>query len=204
MTEAPQRSDEGTALGHRPTGGRSGAGLAARVRAGDAEAFRALFDAHFGELLRHALRFVHAREQAEDVVHDVFLRLWERRGGIDPEANLRAYLFAAVAHRSLDALKRRRLEDRWATEGRAMSGDAGAIAPPDVEQRLESEELATQLRRAIARLPGQQRAVMVLRWHRQMSHREIATALGIAPKTVAIHMGRALKALRAMLPRLLR
>lgn len=170
--------------------------LVERIKLGDAGAFRELFDACYEPLQRCAHRMLRSREEAEDVVHDVFLRVWRQRERLDPACNIRAYLYAAARNRARDTLRRRRMEDDLADpsemeDGRAVDAEGSAA--------LEIEETAEAIRRAVEALPLRQRQVITLRWRRQMSYAEIAAELRIAEKTVGIHMGRALRRLRAML-----
>ena len=173
--------------------------LVERIKLGDADAFRELFDACYEPLQRCAHRMLRSREGAEDVVHDVFLRVWRQRDRLEPACNLRAYLFAAARNRALDCLRRRQMEEGWsdaeAASAMAELADAGA----DADTALEIEETAHAIRRAVEALPLRQRQVMTLRWRRQLSYAEIAAELKISEKTVGIHVGRALRRLRELL-----
>jgi RNA polymerase sigma-70 factor (family 1) len=179
--------------------------LVARIRLGDAAAFRALFERFFEPLHRYALRLLRSREDAEDVVHDVFLRLWRQRDRLEPARDVRAYLYAAARNGALDRLRRRRLEEGWSEGGAPPRASAdGAATEAEVESAIESEETAEAIRRAVEALPPRQREIILLRWRRQMSYAEIAAELRIAEKTVGIHVGRALRRLRATLAWMLR
>jgi RNA polymerase sigma-70 factor (ECF subfamily) len=181
--------------------------LVARIRLGDAEAFRRLFDAFYEPLHRYAHHMLRSREEAEDVVHDVFLRVWDQRERLDPACNVRAYLHAAARNRALDCLRRRRLEQRWRRDDPPSPdeerGTVDAGGEGDAESAIEAGEVTEAIRRAVEALPPRQRQVIVLRWRRQMSYAEIAAELQIAEKTVGIHMTRALQRLRGVLSSLL-
>ena len=173
--------------------------LVERIRRGDAGAFRELFESCFEPLRRYAYRMLRSREEAEDVVHDVFLRVWRQRDRLEPACSLRAYLFAAARNRALDRLRRRRMEEGWSDAEAASATGEQADAEANADAALEIEETADAIRRAVEALPLRQRQVITLRWRRQMSYAEIAAELKIAEKTVGIHVGRALRRLRAML-----
>jgi RNA polymerase sigma-70 factor (ECF subfamily) len=70
---------------------------------------------------------------------------------------------------------------------------------PDPQEELTSQETAAAIQRAVDSLPPRQREILQLRWQRQASYDKIAQALGISPKTVAVHISRALQHLREML-----
>jgi RNA polymerase sigma-70 factor, ECF subfamily len=159
---------------HRDIGGEpdDGSGSPAAI------AFGRLFGLHFQELYRYAYRYVRSEETAYDLVNEAFLRIWSHRSRVaigGPTA--RSYLYTTVRYQALDHLRRRRIED----------------------QELTARETAAELQQAVDALPRRQRQVVLLRWQQQASYDQIAEALGISPKTVAIHVGRAIQRLREIL-----
>jgi RNA polymerase sigma-70 factor (family 1) len=162
----------------------------------EVEAFKRLFDTHFEQLYRYALRYLRSAEEANDVVHDVFLQMWRHRQRIGLERDLRTYLYATTRNHALDRLKRRKVEDRF------RERQQGTILQekPGAESELESRELAATIQRAIDTLPPRQREVLRLRWQQHLTYEEIAKTLNISPKTVAIHLSRGLQHLREALP----
>jgi RNA polymerase sigma-19 factor, ECF subfamily len=177
---------------------------AAQLGAGDVEAFRHLFDVYFDRLYRYALRYLRAPEEAKDLVHDVFLQMWRHRRRIGLERDLRSYLYASVRNHALDRLKHRRVEDRFIERrAAALAGEDPATDSTDAARDLESRELAASIQQAIDSLPRRQREVLQLRWQRHLSYEDVAKELNISPKTVAVHLSRALEHLREMLPGLL-
>ncbi len=171
------------------------------VSADDAREIRRLFDAHVEELTRYAYRYLKSIEESKDVVHDAFFRLWCHREEINPRAGARAYLYTTVRNLALDHLRRRGVEARWRGRVRESAGDDALIAPDDPDRDLAISELSSAVREAVAALPVRQREVLLLRWHRQADYDEIARTLGISPKTVSIHVGRAFVSLRKVLAR---
>jgi len=164
-------------------------------------AFRQLFDLHFGELYRFVYRYVQSVETAKDLVHEAFLRLWQQRDKVDlggPTA--RSYLYTIARYQSLDHLRRRRVELRWQRQyADPVMVDEVAVLAADPHSEFAGKEIAVAIERAVDSLPPRQREVLLLRWQRQASYDEIAQALGISPKTVAVHLGRAIQHLREML-----
>lgn len=169
------------------------------------EAFRALFEAHAGELRRYAQRIVRSRDAAEDVVQDVFLRLWLAWGRIEVGPGTRAYLYATTRARALDAVSRLRLDavrrDRllaWDADDQEMevSGDGDLVV-------VDAGVITRAIDRVVEGMPPRQRAVALLRVRHRRSTAEIARELGISPRTVEVHVARSTRALRAQLPALL-
>jgi RNA polymerase sigma-70 factor (ECF subfamily) len=164
-------------------------------------AFRQLFDLHFAELYRFVYRYVQSVEAAKDLVHEAFLRLWQQRDKVDlggPTA--RSYLYTIARYQSLDHLRRRRVELRWQRQySDPVMVDHGAALAADPHEEFADKETAAAIQGAVDSLPRRQREVLLLRWQRQASYEEIAQALGISPKTVAVHLSRAVQHLREML-----
>jgi RNA polymerase sigma-70 factor (ECF subfamily) len=167
----------------------------------EATAFRRLFELHFEELYRFAYRYVRSVETAKDLVHEAFLRLWRQRSQVDlGGSTARSYLYTIVRYQSLDHLRRRRVEERWQREYVApLVTDQGAALATDPDQEFTARETAAAIQQAVDALPRRQRQVLLLRWQQQASYDQIAETLGISPKTVAIHVGRAIQRLREIL-----
>jgi RNA polymerase sigma-70 factor, ECF subfamily len=169
-----------------------------------AVAFRRLFEQHFGELYRFAYRYVRSAETAKDLVHEAFLRLWRQRAQVDltgPTA--RSYLYTIVRYQSLDHLRHRRIEERWRQEYAApIMAEHGTVMAAGPDGSFEAGEIATAIQRAVDTLPRRQQQVLLLRWQHQASYEQIAASLGISPKTVAVHIGRAIQRLRELLAQL--
>ncbi len=177
---------------------------AARTRqlgAGDADAFKRLFDMYFDRLYRYVFRYLQSAEESQDVVHDVFLQIWRQRRRIGLERDLRTYLYATARNHALDRLKHRKVEQRFQERrGAALAAEQGVGSAPNPENELEARELSAALQKAIDGLPRRQREVLQLRWQGPLSHDAVAKLLGISPKTVAVHLARALQHLRRSLP----
>jgi RNA polymerase sigma-70 factor, ECF subfamily len=141
------------------------------------------------------LRFVGSAEVAQDLVQDLFLRLWNTRGPRDAVRLTRPYLYVAARNRALKYLRHRRVVSSWIARV-ALEEPPSAATPEDL---LLRDELDEAVRRAIARLPARCRAIFVLRRRDQMSYREIAARLGVSLGTVKSQMWRATLRLREQL-----
>jgi RNA polymerase sigma-70 factor (family 1) len=187
-------------------GGDDGSALLERLTAGDSAAFEILFARYFNRLRRYAYGFTRSWTEAEDLVHDVFLRLWRRRLPLVGVRDLNAYLYRITRNLALNHARRRAVEARWQAGEAAAHAAAlaeNATRAPDAEQRLASEERAAAVLCAVDSLAPRQRQVILLRWRDGKSLEEIAVILGISANTVEIHITRAHKHLRKLLPGLL-
>ena len=173
----------------------SASDLVARIRAGEEDAFAALFLEHYTALCQFVDSFVRAPDIAEEIVQAVFLRIWEHRRSWDPRAGPRAYLFASCRNQAVDALRHEQIVAQ--SVGRdAYLGIGRLSAPRLADTELEAEELADKLRSVVAELPERRRLVVILRWQHQLSNPEIARILGISVKGVEMQFSRALADLR--------
>ncbi|MGH7468601.1 MAG: RNA polymerase sigma factor [Longimicrobiales bacterium] len=164
--------------------------LLARLRAGDAHAYETIFRAYHARLCAFAFGYLQNHADADEVVQDFFLRLWQKREQLTIYSSLRAYLFAAVRNRVLNRSARARLEQRWLEEAGSDDPDVPDPAVPIVDLVHEAE-IAARVMAAIAQLPAGCRRVLVLRWQEQLGYAEIAEALGISVKGVENQLARA-------------
>ena len=165
------------------------------MRAGDAGAFEALYRALAPALCVFTRRFVQSTAVAEDVVHDLFLMLWQQRETLEVRGSVSTYLHTAARNRALNHLKHERIVARWESESHPEADDR----QPTVEEGLVEAELSVAVQDAVARLPDRPRLVFTMSRHQRMTHQQIADALGVTIKTVETHMGRALRLMRASL-----
>src|SRR6187551_761316 len=159
--------------------------------------FTSLYQATVVPLRRHLARILGNRNEAEDVAHDAYLRVYpviEKNHAEKPEA----VLYTTARRLAFNRLKRRRIAP-FAPEPPIEEFSASS-APGVVQQVMARQELQ-QLEQAIARLPEGCRAVLLLRKIELLSHQQIAARLGIAVSTVEKQHARALRLLRATLAR---
>lgn len=164
-----------------------------RIRAGDHDAFENLFHAYADALCTFAAQHVEGGRAAEDIVQEVFCDLWSRRAEWHPQGTVKAYLFRAVRNTALDRLKHRRVEQAWENEEKQRDRLSEQSGPVDA---LRHQELKQAMQQAVEDLPERRRLVYRMAHRHNMSYKEIAIALDIAPKTVENQMVRALKTLR--------
>ena len=160
-----------------------------RIRAGDTAAFQELFLRYGAVLCSFLNKYVHSRETAEDLVHDLFLALWQDRATWTPRGTIESYLFLAAKNRAYNYLRHERVEQRWQQRS-AREIEAGVEASPADEQ-LEAAERQAIVVQAIAELPERARAVATLRWVDGLTYPEIAQRLGMTVKGVEKGIARA-------------
>jgi RNA polymerase sigma-70 factor (ECF subfamily) len=167
----------------------------ARVRASDAVAFESMFRVYGEALCAFVSGYVRSRDEAQELVQDLFLWIWEHRYEWEVPGSLRNYLFKSARNRAISWLRHRQIEQSF--RARALHApDAPQSAAGRTDQRLVAGELALAIDRAIAQLPERCQEVFRLNRQQGLSYAEIAALLDLSVKTVEVHMGRALATLR--------
>jgi RNA polymerase sigma-70 factor (family 1) len=165
--------------------------LAAMAHSDDSRAFRAFFDYFYPDAYRMAFSYVREQETAEELTSDVFLKLWARRRTLTEVAHIRSYLLVAIKNHCLN-------HHRQKARPLLPLDDVPDMAAPDdanPEQATVWNDMYYQLAQIVETLPPRCRLIFRMVREQQRSYRDVADELGIAPKTVEIQMGIALKRL---------
>jgi RNA polymerase sigma-70 factor (ECF subfamily) len=159
----------------------------------DAQALQILFHRHYDGLCRYVFAILQCKHTTEEVVSDVFLKIWNQRHTLQVQTSLKAYLLISVRNMAIDYLRR---------QSRRRTVGADAIHPDlpcnyvSAHDQLVGDETASIVEAAIERLPRQGKAIFRLSRDGGMKYREIADHLGLSIKTVETHMTRSLVYLR--------
>ncbi|MGB3849969.1 MAG: RNA polymerase sigma-70 factor [Tunicatimonas sp.] len=173
------------------------ASLLHQLAQGNQQALQQLFDRHYVALCRVALRLVHRSEVAEEIVQDVFVYLWEKRGDWQITTSVGAYLARAVRNRCLNHLKSRAARYDWSEEIQDYQHPVDT-GPDDT---LQVAELTAALERILPQLPEKCGLVFSLIRYEERSYQEVADQLGVSVKAIEYHMGKALRLIRQHLVR---
>ena len=172
----------------------------ARVAAGDADAFATVIESHQERLLRLCERLLGDVEEARDAAQEVFLKVYRKAGEVRPQGQVYTWLYRIAVNHCLNKLRRRKLVRFLRWEG-SEEEEGPVFDPPDraadPAATLESRRRWQSTRRALARLPENQRAVLVLIRFEGMSYRQAAEVLGVTEGAVESRLVRAMRRLEA-------
>lgn len=155
-------------------------------------ALRPLYEMHLRPLHYFIVRIAKSRQLAEDVIQDVFIKIWETRSQIDPERPFKTYLYTIAKRHLLNLLKR-------ATHETFIIEEIGKYATQTentTDLQIEYSEHNVLLNEAIEKLPEQCKAVFLRCKMQGMTYKQTAEELGIAEGTVHSQMVKALRMIR--------
>ncbi len=166
--------------------------LLAKIGQGDSDAFKVIYDGYRKMVYSSALRLLRSEEQAEEVLQEVFMKLWLLRKDLVKVRHLESYLSTLVRNRCLNVLRRSALELK--AEGE-LSLD-WAEEHNETEERIILNEYHRILNQGLEQLPPKQREVYLLCYRQGLKYEQAARQLEISPLTVKTHMQAALRSLR--------
>lgn len=161
------------------------------IRAGDELAFKHLFESYFAPLCRFIHLYIPQPKTAEDIVVEIFAKIWEKRETWQIRVSIKAYLFQSARNRALNYL---RDNERFIS-----TGDFSTLEYLENEDTLEIRELQQLIEEAICSLPPKCREIFHKSRIENLSNKEIASQLQISVKAVEAQITRALKQIRRYL-----
>ncbi|MCU0455124.1 MAG: RNA polymerase sigma-70 factor [Bacteroidales bacterium] len=166
-----------------------------RIRQGDAGQFESLFRSSYVSLVRYAKIIIKDHDTAEEIVQDLFVRLWQDRQTLTIKSSLNGYLFRAVHNRCLHWISHSRVIEKHAME-MAAEEQPKAESPLEV---MQYGELQKKIAEVLEKLPERCGRIFNMNRFEGLKYTEIAEKLSISVKTVEAEMGRALKEFRKAL-----
>lgn len=166
--------------------------LLQQVSKGNEEAFRQLFDAYKNKLYFYILKITESEDVAEDVVQNIFFKLWINRANLIQVQNLNAYLYRMSHNHAINGLKQMARE----TLALAEINKQEAKSYNSADESVIHKDVQQLLNKAIEQLPTQQKLVFKMSWNQGLKQEEIAERLNISILTVKKHKGEALRKIR--------
>lgn len=160
----------------------------------DTEAFKELFVNFFAPLCVYAQRFIEDRNTCEDIVQEVFFRIWKNRKSLEIKSSVRNFLITNVKNSCIDNLRRKDVEETYLLKqaDKLLVGERS-------DEIYTTKELEEIINKSLARLPDKIRVVFEMSRFDGLTYSEIAIKNNISVKTVEAYMTKALKVLRVEL-----
>lgn len=158
---------------------------------GDLKAYEMFFKAHYNHLCNYANTFLKDKDEAEEVVQNAFMTLWEKRQTLQISGSVKSYMFSMVQNNCLNVLKHQKVKQKHASQVLASASEADFNEPV-----IQSVELEHRIFNALQKLPEKCRMIFKLSRFEELKYAEIADKLEISVKTVENQMGKALRLMR--------
>lgn len=162
------------------------------LKAGDNIAYTEIYNRYHGKLYIHVFNKMQSREDCKDVLHDLFISLWQNHAELEVHSTLSAYLYTAARYRVFDRISKKQVENKYLDSIRVFVEQGEYIT----DHRVRESQLRALIDREIAALPTKMKEIFNLSRKENLTHKQIATHLGLSEQTVKKQVQNALKILR--------
>ena len=166
------------------------------IKRGDIKEFEQFFKEFYTPLLSYANRFIEDKQDAEEIIQDLFFKLWDKRTKLEITSSLTSYLFRAVRNNCLQAIKHQKNKTKYQAYIKNQSKDYKESEPLE---SLQYSELNEKVISILSELPDRCQEIFKLNRFQGFKYKEIAVKLSISIKTVEANMSKALKHFRISL-----
>lgn len=163
------------------------------ISKGNSVVFKELFQEYYSVLCHFSERYVLDLAIAEDIVQEIFTKLWERKEGVVINTSIKSYLFQTTKNYSLNYIKHNAAQKKYEAHKKYVSKDSFFY------EAMEAEEINLFVYKAMDLLPPKCRQIFQMNLFEDKTHDEIAVEMGITKKTVYNQLGKALKIIREYL-----
>lgn len=180
--------------------------IIAGLQSGDEKTYIYVFRKYYISLCAYSRRYVGRKDVAEEIVSDVFYKIWENRKSLQIKVSIKSYLFQAVCNNSLYHLRKIKKEESLEDYFKDNSFEnIGFVSPFEEinEKSVLMEDISGRLEEIVDQLPGQQQKAFRLKRFEGKKNKEVAEIMGISVKTVEMHLSKAMLTLREKLKKYL-
>jgi RNA polymerase sigma-70 factor (family 1) len=165
------------------------------LKAGNQHAFAEIYDRYFGVLYLHAFNRLGDKDEAKDLVQELFTYLWSKRSTLEPKTNFSNYLYTWVRNKVLNEIAHRSVEEKY----RCFMATTITAGEALTDYRVRERQLAAIIEREVSALPPKMREVFELSRKHNLTYKEIGEKLDLTEQSVRSHVKNALKILRTRL-----
>jgi RNA polymerase sigma-70 factor, ECF subfamily len=173
--------------------------LIKRIKKDDGQAFEELFRRYFAALHNYAAFYTGSTQIAEDMVHDVFYKIWDTRKNLNIHTSAKSYLFRSVHNNCIQYLRHLKVVKEHSKKHEARLQEALMMNRLYFEtglSKLMEKEIGSLVKEAISRLPEKTRDIFLMSRDMHLKNAEIAKKLDVTEKAIEYHITRALLTLR--------
>ncbi len=166
------------------------------LQEGDKSAFQEVYNDFFGVIYHLSLQYLHDENVSEEIVQDTFMKLWEIRGTLNEQFNIRNFLYTITKNNCLNYLRNQKIALKHQENIKYLEMQFNYEALDKTGNYLEFEELREKIEQAIEALPDDIRETFILSRFEELQYKKIAEKQSISIKTVEARMSKALRILR--------
>ncbi len=164
------------------------------LKAGNQNVFKEIFDYYYEPLTKYCYLRMNSADDAEELVQDIFVKLWQKRASLQINISLKAYLYRTALNRIINYQDHLRV--RREHESHVKHSSSETIEP---SEELQAAEIQFLVQEVISNMPEKRRVVYEMSRRDGLKYAEIAEKLGVSVKTVEAHLSKALEQLRQQL-----
>ena len=169
--------------------------LSDRIKQGDSSAFSVVFSHYYKDLVMFANTFIRDKETSEEVVQDVFVKLWENKESITIKTSLKSFLLKSIQNKCIDRIRHLKIRDKY----QSLILEHPVLFENDTDNYMLYSELENNLEKALKKLPADVTTTFSLSRFDGFTYHEIAEKLNVSVRTVEVRVSKALVMLREQL-----
>jgi len=169
--------------------------LVSKLKTGDYPAFTSVFYAYYKDLVRFATRFTRDTDKSEEIVQDIFVRLWEERESLTIDISLKSYLLKLTQNKCIDWYRHVKISQAY----NDYVMDNQFYFEYDTENYILHSELQEQIEKALGNLPEPISDAFRMNRYKGLKYNEIAEIQNVSVRTIEVRIGKALELLRKYL-----
>ena len=166
--------------------------LVAKIKAGDANAFSRIFEHYHSKVFRFCHQFVKSSDLADEIVQEVFIKVWKQKNDLDVYKSFGGFLFKVAKNQTIDHL-RSQISEISINESISDNLISNNI---QAEEAMIYDDLKKIISASVSKMPEQRQRIFRLSREDGLTHKEISAQLGISPNTVKVNIFKSLKELR--------
>lgn len=155
-------------------------GLIAQLRDGNKDAFKMLFEKYGARLYQFSLKYLRDKEEAEDVLSDVFLKIWENRNSLKTNTSFQSYLFTIAYNNIRQRFLKKSREEKYIQ----IFAEENLVDSSKGEDQLDYLQIAQNINKIIDLLPARRKEIFNLSYKEELKNPEIADKLGVSEQFV--------------------
>jgi RNA polymerase sigma-70 factor (family 1) len=163
-----------------------------KLKSNDKSAFTTIFSTYYKDLVRFACTYTRNQDAAEEIVQEVFLKLWENRNSLLITSSLKSFFLKSVQNRCIDWLRHLSIRDKYAL----LIFENPYLAENDTENYVLHSELESSFKQALEKIPEEYTEVFKMSRIEALNYQEIAMKLGVSERTIEVRISKALRLLR--------